>query len=55
MTEHETFEKWVLENFPGYRLDASNGAYMTTFINDMWIAWQARAALDQGGKTGGAP
>lgn len=56
MTERETFEKWVIENFPGYRLDSyGDGSYVTTFVSDMWIAWQARAALDQGGKTGGAP
>ena len=42
------------ESFSG--LDQyGDGHYFITFISDMWIAWQARAALDQGGKTGGAP
>lgn len=49
MTERERFEAWVVRNFGSERLTkrALTDKYQHETIEVAWMAWQARARLDE--------
>lgn len=48
-SEREVFEAWAVKEWGGWpatTMRVSGGSYRDGNVNDSWVAWQARAALD---------
>jgi hypothetical protein len=51
MTERERFEEWMVANgFDVNRNERNQEKYLTQLANHMWLAWVARARLEDARK-----